>query len=49
LLSRLRDEQPIAYPDFPYSRYHKTDDVSWMSDMVCLEDSSTKQLSLNLV
>jgi len=49
LLAHLRGEQPIVYPDFPYSRYHKTDDVSWMKDMGCLEESSAKQLSLNLV
>lgn len=49
LLAHLRDEPPITYPDFPYSRYHKTDDVSWMKEMGCLEESSTKQLSLNLV
>ncbi|MBU6228725.1 MAG: DNA (cytosine-5-)-methyltransferase [Cyanobacteria bacterium REEB459] len=49
LLSHLRGEPPVTYPDFPYSRYHKTDDVSWMSDMGCFEKSSAKQLSLNLV
>ncbi|MBE9196361.1 MULTISPECIES: DNA cytosine methyltransferase [Synechocystis] len=49
LLSYLRGESPVAYPDFPYSRYNKTDDVSWMKDMGYLENASTKQLSLNLV
>lgn len=49
LLGYLRGEQPVTYPDFPYSRYHKTDDVNWMSDMCCLEEFSAKQLSLNLV
>ncbi|MGB3496490.1 MAG: DNA cytosine methyltransferase [Elainellaceae cyanobacterium] len=49
LLAHLGGEQPITYPEFPYSRYHKTDDVSWMRDMDCLEESSAKQLSLNLV
>lgn len=49
LLSHLRGEQPAIYPDFPYSRYHKTDDVSWMHDMGIFEESSDKQLSLNLV
>jgi DNA (cytosine-5)-methyltransferase 1 len=49
LLSHLRGEQPIVYPDFPYSRYHRTDDVSWMKDMGCLEEPLAKQLSLNLV
>lgn len=49
LLAHLRGDQPITYPDFPYSRYHKTDDVSWMREMGCLEETSAKQLSLNLV
>ncbi|QUS61854.1 DNA cytosine methyltransferase [Synechocystis sp. PCC 7338] len=49
LLSHLKGEPSVTYPDFPYSRYHKTDDVSWMSDMGCFEKSSAKQLSLNLV
>lgn len=48
LLAHLRDELLINYPDFPYSRYHKTDDISWMRDMGCLEESLVKQLSLNL-
>ncbi len=48
LLSHIRGEEPITYPDFPYSRYHKTDDVSWMKEMGCLEELSAKQLSLNL-
>lgn len=49
LLSHLREEQPMIYPDFPYSRYHKTDDVSWMNDMGCPKEFLAKQLSLNLV
>lgn len=48
LLSHLKGEQPIAYSDFPYSRYHKTDDISWMRDMGCFEESPEKQLSLDL-
>lgn len=49
LLDHLTGKPPITYPDFPYSRYHKTNDVSWMIDMGCLEEPSVKQLSLNLV
>ncbi|MEO0537055.1 MAG: DNA (cytosine-5-)-methyltransferase [Cyanobacteria bacterium P01_A01_bin.123] len=45
LLTHLKGETSIIYPDFPYSRYHKTDDVSWMADF---EESAEKQLSLNL-
>jgi DNA (cytosine-5)-methyltransferase 1 len=50
LLNHLNGEAPITYPDFPYSRYHKTDDVSWMLETLgYLEESLGEQLSLNLV
>ncbi len=50
LLAHLNGETPIIYPDFLYSRYHKTDDVSWMLEILGhLEESSGEQLSLNLV
>ncbi len=50
LLTHLKDEDPIIYPDFPYSRYHKTDDVSWAIDTLgYLEEPSEEQLSLNLI
>jgi DNA (cytosine-5)-methyltransferase 1 len=50
LLTHLKGETAIVYPDFPYSRYHKTDDVSWTIETLGdLEESSEKQLSLNLV
>jgi DNA (cytosine-5)-methyltransferase 1 len=50
LLTHLKGETPIVYPDFPYSRYHKTDDVSWIVEILGdLEESSAAQLSLNLV
>jgi DNA (cytosine-5)-methyltransferase 1 len=50
LLNHLNGEVPITYPDFPYSRYHKTDDVSWMLETLgYLEESPGEQLSLNLV
>jgi DNA (cytosine-5)-methyltransferase 1 len=50
LLTHLKGETPIIYPDFPYSRYHKTDDVSWMLETLGhLEERSVGQLRLNLV
>lgn len=49
LLTHLRGELPVTYPDFSYSRYCKTDDVSWMNNMGCLQESPNQQLSLNLV
>jgi DNA (cytosine-5)-methyltransferase 1 len=50
LLTHLKGETPIAYPDFPYSRYHKTDDVSWTVETLGdLEEIAVEQLSLNLV
>lgn len=50
LLLHLDGETSMTYPDFPYSRYHKTDDVNWMLDILgCLEESTGEQLSLNLV
>jgi len=48
LISFLKGEQPVVYPDFPYSRYHRTDDVSWMLDMGYSDDFSMRQLSLDL-
>jgi len=52
LISYIQGEQPIIYPDFPYSRYRNTDDVSWMKDIGCLaegKESLSEQLILNLV
>lgn len=50
LLTHLKGETPIIYPDFPYSRYHKTDDVSWTREILGdLEEPLIKQLSLDLV
>jgi DNA (cytosine-5)-methyltransferase 1 len=50
LLAHLHGEKSIVYPDFPYSRYHRTDDESWMLETVGhLEVESPKQLALNLV
>ena len=50
LLTHLKGEPPIVYPDFPYSRYHRTDDVSWTIETLgYLEERSESQLSLDLV
>lgn len=50
LLTHLEGKTPIIYPDFPYSRYHKTDDVSWTVETLGdLEESLEAQLSLNLI
>lgn len=50
LVTHLKGETPIVYPDFPYSRYHKTDDVSWTVETLgYLEEPLAEQLSLNLV
>jgi DNA (cytosine-5)-methyltransferase 1 len=48
LLTHLRGEEPTIYPDFPYSRYHNTDDVSWMQEMGYGEEALAKQLTLSL-
>ncbi|MCY7274184.1 MAG: DNA cytosine methyltransferase [Phormidesmis sp. CAN_BIN44] len=50
LVTHLKGETQIVYPDFPYSRYHKTDDVSWTVETLgYLEEPAGEQLSLNLV
>lgn len=49
LLEHLRGKKPLIYPDFPYSRYNKTDDVSWMTEMGYFEESQVEQLSLSLI
>ncbi len=50
LLTHLNGDRAIAYPDFPYSRYHKTDDVSWAVETLGnLEEPWGVQLSLPLV
>lgn len=43
LIDRLNGKEPVVYPGFPYSRYKKTDDVSWMDEILI------KQLYLNLI
>ncbi len=49
LLTHLKGESPIVYPDFPYSRYHKTDDMSWMAETLGSSEKAPEvQLSLNL-
>ena len=50
LLTHLQGGTPIVYPDFPYSRYHNTDDVSWTAETLRgLEEPLEQQLVLNLV
>jgi DNA (cytosine-5)-methyltransferase 1 len=50
LLTHLKSETSIVYPNFPYSRYHKTDDVSWIIEALGgLEERAAEQLCLNLV
>jgi len=49
LLTYLRGEHPTIYPDFPYSRYHNTDDVSWLKEMGYRDEALTKQLTLSLL
>jgi len=49
LLTYLRGEHPTIYPDFPYSRYHNTDDVNWLKEMGYSEEALTKQLTLSLL
>jgi DNA (cytosine-5)-methyltransferase 1 len=34
LLNYINGKTPIIYPNFPYSRYHNTDDVSWMKEAI---------------
>ncbi|MGB3534888.1 MAG: DNA cytosine methyltransferase [Microcoleaceae cyanobacterium] len=49
LLDYIKGKTPIIYPDFPYSRYHNTDDVSWLKEILGeTEEETVKQLSLNL-
>jgi DNA (cytosine-5)-methyltransferase 1 len=50
LLTHLKGETPIVYPDFPYSRYHHTNDVSWLVETLgYCEAPPVEQLALNLV
>lgn len=47
LLNHLNGVEPQVFQDFPYSRYLKTDDVSWELDILGKSHpSSTKQLCL---
>ena len=50
LVNHLNGIEVVSYKDFPYSRYLKTDDISWEMDIVGnTHSSSMKQLSLSLV
>ncbi|NJK99564.1 MAG: DNA cytosine methyltransferase [Spirulinaceae cyanobacterium SM2_1_0] len=47
LLAQLTDQALPTYPDFPYSRYHNTDDVSWTRKTFGeLTEHKTQQRSL---
>ncbi|MGB3403973.1 MAG: DNA cytosine methyltransferase [Microcoleaceae cyanobacterium] len=49
LLNYINGKTPIIYPDFSYSRYHNTDDVSWTREILgYVEEPTVKQLTLNL-
>jgi len=49
LVNRLSGVQPRVFKDFPYSRYLKTDDISWELDVVGMPDQvSAQQLCLSL-
>jgi DNA (cytosine-5)-methyltransferase 1 len=49
LLTHLNGETPIVYPDFPYSHYHKTDDISWsLETLGNFEELAVEQLCLKL-
>jgi DNA (cytosine-5)-methyltransferase 1 len=48
LVNHLNYLEPIVFKDFPYSRYLKTDDISWEMDVLGNSHSnSMKQLSLS--
>jgi DNA (cytosine-5)-methyltransferase 1 len=45
LMNQTNDDTSPSYPDFPYSRYHNTDDVSWLAEVM----GSTASLKLAAV
>jgi DNA (cytosine-5)-methyltransferase 1 len=50
LVNHLNGEQPFLFKDFPYSRYNKTDDVSWMNEILGeSQKASEQQLCLALI
>lgn len=49
LVNHLNGVEPRKFQDFPYSRYLKTDDISWELDVVGMSDQiSAQQLCLSL-
>jgi DNA (cytosine-5)-methyltransferase 1 len=34
LIAHLKGDTILSYPEFPYSRYHNTDDVSWLAEVM---------------
>jgi DNA (cytosine-5)-methyltransferase 1 len=50
LINHLNGEQPFMLKDFPYSRYNRTDDVSWMNEILGeSQQASEQQLCLALI
>ncbi len=50
LVNHLNGVEPVLFKDFPYSRYLKTNDISWEIDVLGNSPSSSmKQLSLSLI
>jgi DNA (cytosine-5)-methyltransferase 1 len=50
VINRLNGEHPLLFKDFPYSRYNKTDDVSWMNEILGdSEKAVEQQLCLALI
>jgi DNA (cytosine-5)-methyltransferase 1 len=45
LIAQTNGDAIPTYPDFPYSRYHNTDDVSWLAEVM----GSTASLKLETV
>ncbi len=54
LIAQINGDTIPTYPDFPYSRYHNTDDVSWLAEVMGstaslkLETVQAEQLALSL-
>jgi DNA (cytosine-5)-methyltransferase 1 len=48
LIAHLNGDTISSYPEFPYSRYHNTDDVSWLAAVMGLTDAiQDEQLALS--
>ncbi len=48
LIAHLNGDTIPSYPEFPYSRYHNTDDVSWLAEVMGATDAiKDEQLALS--